>query len=145
MTTIVLNTLARAVTQYDWAFQSLTPDYVGDATGLYALGGDTDAGLPISSTITTAKKLWGASLKQSLAQVYFAMSGPADGAVLQVHGADSSWSYEFLVRSSGVSRAVTGRGIRENYLAFGFQNLLGRDFAIDRIEVDDISSKNRRL
>lgn len=55
MNTIVLNTLTGAVSEYDWPFQSLTPTHAGDVTGLYALGGDTDAGRPIDAHITTPR------------------------------------------------------------------------------------------
>lgn len=145
MTTIVMNTLSGAVTEYDWTFQSLTPAHAGDATGLYVLGGSTDAGQSIESSMATAKKPWGASLKKSLAGVYFSMTGDAGDARMQVHGANSSWDYDFPVRLSGVSRAMPGRGIRENYLSVGFRNIQGRDFAIDRIEVAEHPSKNRRI
>lgn len=144
MTTIVMNTLNGAVTEYDWAFQSITPGHAGDATGLYALGGDTDAGNPIVATVTTGKKHWGSTLKKFVSCVYFAMRGAGQGA-LTVHCAATSYTYPFPVRASGESRAVTGRGIRENYLAFTYQNPGGDDFAIDRIEVLSTQSTTRRI
>lgn len=144
--TIVMNTLTGAVTEYDWTFQSITPGHAGDATGLYALGGSTDAGRPIVATVTTGTKHWGGTLKKFIAGVYFAMRGTGTGK-LTVHcpTEDVSFSYLFPVRSSGESRAVTGRGIRENYLAFTFQNPDGDDFALDRIEVLSSPSTTRRI
>lgn len=144
MTTIVMNTLNGAVTEYDWAFQSVTPGHAGDAAGLYALGGDTDAGQPIVATITTGTKHWGSTLKKFVAAVYFSMRGVGRGA-LTVHCAAASYTYPFPVRASGESRAIPGRGIRENYLAFTYQNQDGDDFVIDRIEVLSSQSTTRRI
>lgn len=144
MTTIVMNTINGAVTEYDWAFQSLTPGHAGDVTGLYALGGETDAGMPIVATITTGTKFWGSTLKKFIAGVYFAMRGAGRGT-LTVHCTAANYTYEFPVRATGQSRAVTGRGIRENYLAFTYQNPDGDGFAIDRIEVLATQSASRRI
>lgn len=144
MNAIALNTLNGAVTEYDWAFQSITPNHAGDVTGLYALGGDTDAEQPIVATVTTGTKHWGSTLKKFVAGVYFAMQGTGRGA-LTVHCQATDYTYPFPVRTSGESRAVTGRGIRENYLAFTYQNPDGDDFVIDRIEVLSTQSANRRV
>jgi hypothetical protein len=43
-----------------------------------------------------------------------------------------------------VSRAKPGRGIRENYLAFGLTKTDGLDFQLDRIEVEVNQSTQRR-
>ena len=45
----------------------------------------------------------------------------------------------------GQSRCPVGRGIRENYLGFGYMNPAGDAFRIDRIEVLTNESKNRRV
>ena len=60
MNTIVMNTLNGAVTEYGrFAFQSITPRLAGSALGLFALGGDTDAGEPIVGRIDTGARDWG--------------------------------------------------------------------------------------
>lgn len=144
MTTIVLNTRTGAVSEYDWAFHSITPGHAGDATGLYALGGDTDAGLPIAAHISTPRLQWGTSLKKVLAAVYLSMRS-AGPVVLRVHATAAAWDYPAVQRASGVFRAMPGRGIRENYLAFTVMNQDGSDFQIDRIEAVDAASTTRRL
>lgn len=144
MTTIVLNTMTGAVSEYDWQFQSITPSHAGDASGLYALGGDLDAGQPVQARIKTGTLLWGSSLKKLIAAVYLAMVGQGTGR-LTVHGRSGAWPYEFPLRADGVSRADPGRGIRENYLAFTFENQQGGAFTLDSIEVADIPSKQRRI
>lgn len=143
MNTIVMNTLTGAVTEYDFAFQSLTPTHGASVNGLYVLGGNTDAGNAILATITTGKTQRGSSLKQVPQAVYFAMKGSGD-STLHVHGEHDSYAYLFSVLAGGESRAKPGRGIRENYLAYGYSNTDGADFQIDKIEVLVAESKNRR-
>lgn len=144
MTTIVLNTLTGAVSEYTgFGFQSLTPAHAGSATGLFALGGDTDADLPIVATLTTGKQLWGGSLKKTLRLVHFSLRGSGESS-LSVHGESASYTYPFPVLPAGQSRAKPGGGIRENYLAFGYSNADGADFQLDRMEVLVAPSKTRR-
>lgn len=145
MNTIVMNTLNGAVTEYSrFAFQSITPSLAGSALGLFALGGDTDAGEPIVATVTTGKQLWGGSLKKTAQMVYFSLKGSGT-STMTVHGESTVHSYPFPVRPTGQSRSKPGLGIRENYLAFGYSNTDGADFQLDRIEVLVAESKNRRV
>ena len=144
MTTIVLNTALGAVSEYDWQFQSITPTHAGDAAGLFALGGDDDAGLPIQAQLKTARKVWDTTLKKSIAAIYLSMWGAGEAA-LTVHGATGSWRYTFPVLPSGVSRALVGRGVRENYLALSLENIAGAAFSLDRIELLDKASSSRRI
>ena len=144
MTAIVMNTITRAVSEYDWGFESITPTHAGSALALYQLGGDTDAGLPIQSTIRTATRMWGEALKSLMGDVYFSMEGTGQG-VLKVHTRTISYGYPFPVRAAGVSRGEPGKGIRENYLGFGYENVGGEYFRIDRIEIPSFKSTTRRL
>lgn len=142
---IVMNTLNGSVTEYDnFEFQSITPTHAGSATGLFQLGGDLDIALPIVASITTGKTLWFDIKKKFLDAVYFALFGAGTSA-LSVVTESTTYSYPFTVRDTGVSRAKPGRGIRENYLAFGYSNTDGADFQLDRIEVPDQPSKNRKV
>lgn len=145
MTTIVLNTLTGAVSEYtSFAFHAVTPTHAGSATGLFAFGSDLDIDQPIVSDVRTAKRLLSSTLKKHMELVYFAMQG-AGTSEMTVFGKAGQWSYAFPVRASGESRAVPGRGIRENYLGFGYRNPGGEAFRIDRIEVLTNESKNRRV
>ena len=145
MNAIAMNTMTGAVSEYTgFGFQSITPTHAGSATGLFTLGGDTDAGLPIVATVTTGKQLWGGSLKKMLQMVYFSLKGSGTSA-MTVHGESTAHSYPFPVRPTGQSRSKPGLGIRENYLAFGYSNTDGADFQLDRIEVLVAESKNRRV
>ena len=145
MNTIVMNTMTGAVSEYTgFGFQSITPTHAGSATGLFALGGDTDAGVPIVATVTTGKQLWGGSLKKTAQMVYFSLKGSGT-STMTVTGENASYSYPFPVRPDGQSRSKPGLGIRENYLAFGYSNTDGAAFQLDRIEVLVAQSKNRRV
>jgi len=145
LTTIALNTLTGAVSEYTHhAFQSMTPTHGGSATGLFAFGGDTDAGLPIVSEIRLPPTLRESTLKQAIAMVYLSMQGEGS-ASFTVYGAGQDWSYGFPLRASGQTRCPVGRGIRENYLGFGLSTPDGQAFTLDRVEVLTAQSKTRRV
>lgn len=145
MNTIVCNTLTGAVSEYTrHAFQSITPTHAGDATGLFALGGDTDAGLPIVASIKLPPTLRESTLKKYLNMVYLSMSGQGT-AEFTVFGKTQDWTYEFPLRDSGQTRCKPGGGIRENYLGFGLTTPQGQAFTLDRVEVLLLESKTRRV
>ncbi len=145
MNTIALNTLTGAVSEYTrHTFQAVTPTHGGSASGLFAFGGDTDAGLPIVSEIRLPSTLRESTLKQAIAMVYLSMHGEGS-ASFTVYGAGQNWGYSFPLRPSGQTRCQVGRGIRENYLGFGLSNPDGQAFTLDRVEVLTAQSKTRRV
>lgn len=145
MQAIVMNTLTGAVSEYDnFPFQSITPTHAGSAVGLYTLGGDLDVTAPIVSRIKTPSALFDDSRKKRCEGVYFSLRGAGTGE-LTVYGRDAEYSYLFDLRASGVSRAKPGKGVSENYWAFGFSNPDGDDFKLDRIEANIVQSDSRRL
>ncbi len=150
MTAIVMNTLTGAVSEHTLDFNSMTQTHAANASGLYTLGGDTDNGVSIVAEIVTGETLWGASLKKRLEQVYFSTPRSEGEGELIVHARSVSdevteHRYAFPLRGSGQSRGTPGKGIRANYLAFGFSNPAGDDFTLDRIEVAVVESNNRRV
>lgn len=145
MNTIVCNTLTGAVSEYTrHAFQSITPTHAGDASGLFALGGDTDDGLPIVASIELPPTLRDSTLKKYLNMVYLSMSGQGT-AEFTVFGKTQDWTYPFPLRDSGQTRCKPGGGIRENYLGFGLTTPQGQAFTLDRVEVLLLESKTRRV
>lgn len=142
MTTIVLNTKNGAVTHYDWAFTSLTANRAGGAAGLHTLGGPDDAGQPIAAKFLGGRTLLGSTLRKAMGIVFVAgaLAGPGR---LRVRGS-AEWQYDVPVSSKDVTRATTGRGIDDNYLALGFANVDGADFRIDAIEPELPQSRQRR-
>lgn len=145
MPTILLNTLTGAVSEYDTAFHSIMPTHASNHAGLFAFGGNTDAGLPIVAQVQTPKTIQASTLKKSLEAAYLSMRGTGNAQVqVQVLGLAQQWDYPLAVQADGVSRCKLGRGIKESYLGFGFSNPDGDDFQIDRIEIVMSGSKNRR-
>lgn len=142
---IVMNTLTGAVSEYDnYAFDSMADTKAGSATGLYAIGGDTDAGITITGEIVTGKPLWGDQHKKHIEAVWLSMKGEGIAQlIVQGEGDESEWRYAFAVRPTGQSRAIPGKGLRENYLAFGVSH--DEPFRLDRIEVRELKSKTRRV
>lgn len=145
MNTIVVNTLSGAVSEYTgFGFQSVTPTHAGSATGLFLLGGDLDVSAIIVASAVTGKTLMGGSLKKLLDTIFFSVKG-SGVSTATVYGETTSYPYEFSVQAAGESKAKPGRGIRENYLAFGYSNTDGSAFQLDRIEALVSQSKSRRV
>lgn len=141
MTTIVVNTATGAVSEYDWAFQSISPAYMASNAGLFAAGGDSDGGAAIAARVVGNKP--GGEKLQSLGNVYLAIKGTAAG-ILIVEGQSDTWEYPVVPRTSGVSCARPGLGIRESRLALGYRNTGGGDFRLDRLDAEVVESKTRR-
>jgi len=145
MNTIVMNTLTGAVSEYTrFGFHSITPTHAGSTTGLFTLGGNLDVDLPIVSVATTPKTLLSASLKKFIDMVWFSIKGTGT-STMTVIGESTSNAYTFPIRAASVSRSKPGRGIRENYLGFSYSNTDGADFQLDRVEVEVVPSKSRRV
>lgn len=144
MNAIVMNTLTGAVSEYSgFDFHALTPSYAGSAVGLYSLGGDLDLSAAIVANVVTGKTLLGGSLKKSVDAMFVSVKGAGTSAAT-VYGENDSYEYTFTLRPSGEARVKPGRGIRENYLAFGYSNIDGSDFELDRIEAEIFQSNSRR-
>ena len=84
-----------------------------------------------------------AALKKYVDVIFFAVK--SRGALrAQVLGEQTTHQYNLPVKAGGESRCTPGRGIRENYLAFGLTNPDGQDFQLDRIEARLGASGTRR-
>lgn len=143
---IVVNTLTGAVSEYSaHEFHSITPTHAGNAAGLYAFGGDTDADLPIVATLQLPATLRESTLRQAIEMVYLSMRGEGKAQFAVLGAGGQRWAYEFPLRASDVTRCPVGRGIKENYLGFELSTPNGQAFALDRIEVLNAKSKNRRV
>lgn len=145
MNTIVCNTLSGAVTEYTrHDFDSVTATHCAGVDGLFAFGGDDDAGLSITTELRLPATLRENTLKQQIAMVYLSMRGQGE-ARFTVFGAGQNWSYPFPLRASEQTRCPVGKGIRENYLGFGLSTPDGQAFTLDRVEVMSVKSKTRRV
>lgn len=146
MKTIVVNTLSGAVSEYGLIkFDSLTARNYAGLTGLFACGGDADAGAEIVAELRLPVVLRENTFKKNMDMVYLSMRGSGT-ACFTVYGPDGqAWPYIFDLRESGVARCQPGKGIRQNYLGFGLSTPSGQAFALDRIEVKEVTSKTRRV
>lgn len=148
MTTIVCNLQSHAVTHYDWKFCSLSGQFAAGELGLAKLQWDTDAGVPIDASFRTPSLDHGSPFKKSLSYAYLTsgMEG-VQPLTLQVHipMRPAPYLYPVSWQMPGVARAQLGRGISENLLGFGVQNIDGGDFEITQMEVLIAASKNRRV
>jgi hypothetical protein len=140
--TIVMNTKTGAVSEHTTPFAQVTANFAASAAGLFALGGNTDAGAAIDATFATPRVLLDGSGRTRTSMAYFSMEGEGQGEVT-VRARSASWSYPLIVRPRGVSRAVFGRGIWENYVGLAYANLAGADFSIDRIELHTHTGQRR--
>lgn len=152
MTAIVMNTRTGAVTEYgdSFDFNSITSTHAASADGLFALGGDADVSEDIDAA-WLGPKMGGLEVRRP-DQVYAGVRGPADstGKVRVVAGGKSAaagteWLYDITVQASGISRSTKpGMGIRENFLAYGYQNVDGAAFSMNLFQADEIISKQRK-
>lgn len=142
MTTIVMNTLNAAVTEYGWTFKAITQSYAA-GPNLYTLGGNLDVAAAITGEIRTGTTLLGDSARKGVEDVFISLTSTGTG-ICVVEGEAGVFEYSFDVRD-GVSRAVPGKGISENSLAFGYRNVGGVDFRLDRIEPSIVKSQTRRI
>lgn len=143
MTTIVLNTANGAVTEYDWALNSIARMRGSSPAGLVLLDGDTDNGAPIAATFLGGRTLMNSMLRKAMGVVFVAMQGAAGAGQVRVKGS-AEWTYPLEINPHGVSRSRAGRGINDDYLALGYANVDGADFAIDAIDALQPQSKIRR-
>lgn len=144
MNTIAMNTMTGSVSHYVLPEgASVQGDLVGAPTGLFQWGGDTDNGAAINCYIETGKKSWDEPRKKLIDIVFVGAKGVGQ-AKLTILGEQKSFDYLFQILPDGESRCVPGRGIRENYLAFGLSNTLGRSLQIDRVSVETKMSNLRR-
>ncbi|HEY8360456.1 MAG TPA: hypothetical protein VIL30_23620 [Ramlibacter sp.] len=152
MTAIVMNTTTGAVTEYGAAFNftAIARTLAADGAKLYELGGLTDASAAIAAT-WRGPMLGGLEVRRP-EQVYAAVRGPADsaGKVRVLAGGKTvargtEWLYDLTVQASGISRCTPpGKGIRENFLAYGYQNVAGAPFVITLFQVDETTSQQRK-
>lgn len=152
MTAIVMNTRSGAVTEYGAAFNfvGITPTHAANGSGLFTLGGDTDNGADIAASFRGPYQ--GGEAVLSVDSVHIGLrgdEGASQGSVRVLAGGKAvargtEWLYPVYAQRSGISRAVLGRGIRENSLAFGYTNTGGAAFTIRSMMVELGGSRNRK-
>lgn len=143
----VMNTQSQALSQYtNYPFNS----YLGLAgmtygaadTGLYRLGGETDAGEPIHARIRQGMSAFGSQLKKAFPSMYLGYTANGD-LRLSVVAADPrtgeriAHAYRLRARAADSvreGRVKVGAGLQSVYFDYVIENINGADFALDVIE-----------
>jgi hypothetical protein len=145
MNVIVMNTRNSAVTEHQIAnATSITPSYIGTTAGIHTVGGATDAGTAIDARVMTGKTDWGTTLRKLLECAYVSMVGAGKYRVIVKTEADTEYAYPLASEAAGEAVAKLGRGIKENRMAFGFENVDGAGFRLDSLEIPIAQSSTRR-
>lgn len=149
-TTYTVNMASGATTTYSgFSFNSimLAEDgnrYGLNGSGIFLIGGATDAGSSIAASIDMGQIKTGASQSR----VPHAYSGVVSGTYMKLVVTDRASSYEYLSRSFDaadlyVHRFDLGLGIREDWLGMKIQNVSGADFSLATFSVLSAGSSRR--
>lgn len=143
----VMNTQSKSLSRYTRypfnSFLSLAGAVYGATdTGLYRLGGDTDAGEPIHSRIRQGMSAFGSQLKKGFPSMYVGYTASGD-LRLSVVVADprtserTAHSYRLRARAASSvreGRVKVGAGLQSVYFDYVIENIDGADFSLDVIE-----------
>jgi hypothetical protein len=112
--------------------------------GLFALGGDTDAGALIRASINYGKLDFGSN---ALKQPQYAYIGVAASGTMYVKVTVDGVSYTYAALRSttnlGTQRVEFGKGLKANYMQFEVYNKNGGDFELDNVEFQYVELTRR--
>lgn len=143
----VMNTQSKAMSRYtNYPFNSFLPlagtVYGATDTGLYRLGGETDAGEPIHARIRQGMSAFGSQLKKAFPSMYLGYTASGD-LRLSVVAADPrtgeriAHAYRLRARAADSvreGRVKVGAGLQSVYFDYVIENIDGADFGLDVIE-----------
>lgn len=145
----VLNDRTGAMSQYkNYRFNSFATiggRYFGaDHDGIYLLGGGTDGGEQIETSMRTGMLDLGTTNLKSISNVYLGVA--SEGLLSVVVETGSGESYRYLARSndraSMQQRVDTGRGMKSTLYSFAVDGN-GGDFELDSMDVNLAASARR--
>ena len=116
-------------------------------SGLYRLGGDTDAGKPVAWAFETHISDFGSPQLKALAAVYLDAKLGAQAIVSAVVGEEEEHSYQYTnVRGSAVQnhRVRFGRGMRSRHYGIRIEDGAGDPLRLDSIDLE-LSLLTRRI
>jgi hypothetical protein len=146
-TTWVINTRTGATTEYrDWAFNSFARidahKYLGaNASGLYELAGDTDAGAQVIADIQSGLLQFSGSHLSSLKAAYLGMRGGGE-FYLKLVTDGLSVVYRIAAHDMKTTRVNLGKGLRARYFSYELTSS-GQNFDLDSIEFLPIMQQRR--
>ena len=149
-----MNLFNQSISTYtNYPFNSLAyynSKYLGAiSTGIYELGGDTDNGSIINSTIKTGPMDFGTKNKKHARDLW--LTHRTDGRISVTISTDEDATTEVERRTQIVSdelheeKLKVPRGLKGRYYTFEVKNLSGADFDLDSISVmvDVLGGKRR--
>lgn len=148
VTTWAINTRTNAVTEYtDYNFNSFAPmgrKYLAaNASGIYELDGDTDAGAAIIAEVQSGLGRLNGTKMSGLKGAYLAVRGGGRFYVKLISGDGREYIYEAVAQPGLMTTKINvGKGLRTSYIAFNLQNE-GQDFDIDSLEFVPMLSDRR--
>lgn len=146
----VMNTKNFGVTEYrNYPFNSFAKfgdTYLGaSATGLYALEGDNDYGVPIDAWVKTGAIDCGTSLGKIIRECYMAFK--SDGSVLLKTVTDDNSERWYKVDDGDEKlhnrRKKLARGLKSGYWEFTLRNVDGSSMEFEQLELVPIYTKRR--
>lgn len=134
-------------TNYEFnSFAKIGEQYFGaNASGLFLLEGDTDAGTGIEAAISYGKRDFGTSMMKTVSEIFVGASSDcklllkvvADGR--EYFYKSNNWS-EHLMQQ----RFKLAKGVKSNFITFEFFNINGGDFDLESVEFE-LLTLSRRL
>lgn len=137
---IVLNTDNWEITEYTWQFDQLVKfgdKYLGiDSTGIYLLGGDTNNGELINSTVETGLDDFGITMPKRISNMRVGWKSVED-AILTVIMDDDNYEYDLLATDGhpGTARVKVGTPRLRRHIGLKLTNEKGSDFDLYDIEI----------
>lgn len=147
VTTWAINTRNAAVTEYSNynfnSFAKLGNKYIGsNATGLYELLGDDDAGADIIAHIKSGFAQFGGSRFTSFKAAYLGMRGNGSFVLKLETGDGKTYNYGVVAKDMETTKVHMGKGLRARYFAFELIST-GQDFDLDDIEFVPLVAQRR--
>jgi hypothetical protein len=144
-----VNTRTSAITEYqNFVFDSFAQSglkfLAGNATGLYELDGDTDAGDPIIADILSGFMDVGGSKFTAYKAAYLGVRSKGGQFVLKlITGDGNTYIYSVTAKDMRSTRVNMGKGLRSRYFRFELINADGADFDLHSIEFLPLVSTRR--
>ena len=148
-TSWAINTRTTGITEYqNFAFDSLIQfgrkSLGANASGLYELDGDTDAGDPIIASFLSGFMQLGGSHFKAFKAAYLGVATPGGQFMLKlITGEGATYVYTVTARPMHTTRVNFGKGLRNRYFRFELQNIDGADFNLDNVEFIPLVSHRR--
>lgn len=144
-----INTRTTAVTEYrNFAFDSFAQIglkcVAGNASGLYELDGDSDAGAPVLADLLSGLMQVGGSRLAAFKCAYLGLGSKGGQFVLKlITGDNQTYIYGLTARDMRTTRVNFGKGLRSRYFRFELQNIDGADFDMNNIEFVPLVAQRR--